>query len=166
MIPSVLKSATLKEDDTWRKNCRLRLHYACIAKVVEMINKFGSEDKYLLCADGQVHTCTYQYIPLHISTSQYIPVHTSTYLYILERTITYQVHLSIYLYVRVSYGYLYTCTYGYLLHMLTKGRTASMVSSMYTYESVHTRTYEYIHIHICTYQLYWYALVCTCMYHY
>jgi hypothetical protein len=24
--------------------------------VVQMVNKFGSEDKYLLCADGQVQT--------------------------------------------------------------------------------------------------------------
>ena len=56
MIPSVQKSATLKENDTWRKNRRLRLHHACIEKVVCMINKFCSVDKYLLCADGQVHT--------------------------------------------------------------------------------------------------------------
>jgi hypothetical protein len=62
MIPSVQKSATLKENDTWSKNRRLRLHHACIEKVVDMIIKFGSEDKYLLCADGQVHTNTYQYI--------------------------------------------------------------------------------------------------------
>ena len=45
MIPSVRKSATLQQDDTWRKNRRLRLHHACIAKVAEMINKFGAEDK-------------------------------------------------------------------------------------------------------------------------
>ncbi len=65
MIPSVRKSATLKENDSWRKNRRLRLHHACIEKVVCMINKFCSEDKYLLCADGQVHTCTFMYIPIH-----------------------------------------------------------------------------------------------------
>jgi hypothetical protein len=68
MIPSVRKSATLQQDDTWRKNRRLRLHHACIAKVAEMINKFGAEDKYVLCADGQVRTSTYQYIPVHTSS--------------------------------------------------------------------------------------------------
>ncbi len=68
MIPSVRKSATLQQDDTWPKNRRLRLHHACIAKVAEMINKFGAEDKYVLCADGQVRTSTYQYIPVHTSS--------------------------------------------------------------------------------------------------
>jgi hypothetical protein len=68
MIPSIRKSATLQQDDTWRKDRRLRLHHACIAKVADMINKFGSEDKYLLCADGQVHTSTYYYIPVHTGT--------------------------------------------------------------------------------------------------
>jgi hypothetical protein len=34
----VRKSATLQQDDTWRKNRRLRLHHACIAKVAEMKN--------------------------------------------------------------------------------------------------------------------------------
>ena len=48
MTPSVRKSAALQQDDTWRKNRRLRLHHACIAEVADMINKFGSEDKYLL----------------------------------------------------------------------------------------------------------------------
>ena len=82
MIPSVRKSATLQQDDTWRKDRRLRLHHACIAKVADMINKFGSEDKHLLCADGQVHTSTYQYILVHTSTYSYIPVRTFTYRYI------------------------------------------------------------------------------------
>jgi hypothetical protein len=59
MMPSLKKSATLDQTDTWRKERRLRLHHACIAHVVEMVNKFGSEDKHLLCADGQVHTSTY-----------------------------------------------------------------------------------------------------------
>ena len=89
MIPSVRKSATLQQDDTWRKDRRLRLHHACIAKLAEMINKFGSEEKYLLCADGQVRTSTYQYIPVYTGTYTYIPVHTSTYQYI-------PVHTSIY----------------------------------------------------------------------
>ena len=62
MMPSLRKSATLAQTDTWRKDRRLRLHHACIAHVVEMVNKFGSEDKYLLCADGQVQTGMYQYI--------------------------------------------------------------------------------------------------------
>jgi hypothetical protein len=90
MIPSVRKSATLQQDDTWRKNRRLRLHHACIEKVAEMINKFGAEDKYVLCADGQVRTCTYQYIPVHTSTYQLILVHTRTYQYIPVHTRTYQ----------------------------------------------------------------------------
>ncbi len=47
MMPSLRKSATLAQSDTW-------LHHACISHLVEMINKFGSEDKHLLCADGQV----------------------------------------------------------------------------------------------------------------
>ena len=67
MIPSVRKSATLAQNDTWRKNRRLRLHHACIEKVADMVNKFGSEDKYVLCADGQVHTGTCMYMPVHTS---------------------------------------------------------------------------------------------------
>ncbi len=65
MMPSIRKSATLSQTETWRKERSLRLHHAaCIAHrdVVEMINRFGSEDKYLLCADGQVHQCMYEYI--------------------------------------------------------------------------------------------------------
>jgi hypothetical protein len=56
MMPSLRKSATQAQPDTWRKDRRLRLHHACIDHVVQMVNKFGSEDKYLLCADGQVQT--------------------------------------------------------------------------------------------------------------
>jgi hypothetical protein len=55
---SLCKSATLAQSDTWRKDRRLRLRHACISHIVEMINKFGSEDKYLLCADGQVQHAT------------------------------------------------------------------------------------------------------------
>ena len=40
MMPSLKKSATLDQTDTWRKERRLRLHHACIAHVVEMVNKF------------------------------------------------------------------------------------------------------------------------------
>ncbi len=58
----VHKCATLLQAETWRKDHRLRLHHACIDHVVEMINRFGSEDKYLLCADGQVQPCMYEYI--------------------------------------------------------------------------------------------------------
>jgi hypothetical protein len=54
MVPSLRKSATLAQSDVWRKDHRLRLHDACIAHVVDMVNKFGSEDKHLLCADGKV----------------------------------------------------------------------------------------------------------------
>jgi hypothetical protein len=61
MMPSLRKSATLAQTDSWRKDRRLRLVHACIAHIVEMVNKFGSEDKYLLCADGQVYTCSYKY---------------------------------------------------------------------------------------------------------
>ena len=53
MMPSLRTSATIAQTDTWRKDHLLRLHHACIAHVGEMVNKFGSEDKYLLCADGQ-----------------------------------------------------------------------------------------------------------------
>ncbi len=59
MMPSLRKSATLAQTDTWRKDRRLRLHHACITHIVEMVNKFGSEDKYLLCADGKVCTGSY-----------------------------------------------------------------------------------------------------------
>ena len=54
MLPSLRKSATLAQKDTWWKELRLRLHHASIAHLVEMVNKFASEDKHLLCADGQV----------------------------------------------------------------------------------------------------------------
>ncbi len=59
MMPSLKKSATLDQTDTWRKDCRLQLNHACIAHVVDMVNRFGSEDKHILCADGQVYTSTY-----------------------------------------------------------------------------------------------------------
>jgi hypothetical protein len=62
MMPSLRKSATLAQTDTWRKDRRLRLHHACIAHVVEMVNKFCSEDKYILYADGKVCHCLYQHI--------------------------------------------------------------------------------------------------------
>jgi len=72
MMPSLKKSATLDQTDMWRTERRLRLHHSCIAHVVEIVvNKFGSEDKHLLCADGQVHTSTYQYIPVHTCLSLY-----------------------------------------------------------------------------------------------
>ncbi len=58
MMPSLRKSATLAQSDIWRKERRLRLHpsHACIAHVVDMVNRFCGEDKHILCADGQVHT--------------------------------------------------------------------------------------------------------------
>ena len=62
MMPSVRKSATLAQSDQWRKERRLRLHHACIAHVVDMVNRFCGEDKHILCADGQVHTrCIHVY---------------------------------------------------------------------------------------------------------
>jgi hypothetical protein len=57
MMPSVRKSATLAQSHQWRKERRLRLHHACIAHVVDMVNRFCGEDKHVLCADGQVRTC-------------------------------------------------------------------------------------------------------------
>ena len=88
MMPSLRKSATLAQSDTWRKDRRLRLHHACISHLVEMINKFGSEDKHLLCADGQVQhaiyyvsTGIYRYI---LWTDWYIPVYIK---YILRYTV-------------------------------------------------------------------------------
>ena len=54
MMPSLRKSATLAQTDTWRKERRLRLHHASITHLVKMVNKFASEDKHILCADGQV----------------------------------------------------------------------------------------------------------------
>ena len=62
MMPSLRKSATLAQTDTWRKDRRLRLHHACIAHVVEMVNRFCSEDKYILYADGKVYPCLYLHI--------------------------------------------------------------------------------------------------------
>ncbi len=66
MMPSLRKSATLEQTDTWRKEHRLLLHHAGLAHLVDMVNKFACEDKHLLCADGQVRirmysvcTCTY-----------------------------------------------------------------------------------------------------------
>ena len=59
MLPSLRKSVTLAQTDTWRKERRLRLHHAGIAHLVKMVNKFASEDKHLLCADGQVRTHMY-----------------------------------------------------------------------------------------------------------
>ena len=55
MMQSLRKSATLAQTDTWRKkDCRLRLQHAGLSHTVNMINKFGSEDKHILCADGKV----------------------------------------------------------------------------------------------------------------
>ena len=52
MMPSLKKSATLAQTDSWRKDRRLRLHHAGLSHIVNMINKFRSEDKHVLCADG------------------------------------------------------------------------------------------------------------------
>ncbi len=45
MMPSLQKSATLAQTDRWRGDRRLRLHHACIAHVVEMVNGCCSEDE-------------------------------------------------------------------------------------------------------------------------
>ena len=63
MMSSLKKSATLAQTDSWRKGRRLRLHHAGLSHIVNMINKFGSEDKYIICADGKVMICIYTYIP-------------------------------------------------------------------------------------------------------
>ena len=44
MMPSLRKSATLDQTDTWRKERRLRLRHAGLAHLVEMVTKFASED--------------------------------------------------------------------------------------------------------------------------
>ena len=62
MMPSLKKSATLAQTDSWRKDRRLRLHHTGLSHIVNMINKFGSEDKHILCADGKVMICIYTYI--------------------------------------------------------------------------------------------------------
>ena len=54
MMPSLRNSATLAQTDTWRKDQRLRLHHASLSHIADMIKRFGSEDKYILCADGKV----------------------------------------------------------------------------------------------------------------
>ena len=54
MMPSIRKSVTLAQADTWRKDRRLRLHHTGLSHIAKMIAKFGSEDKYILCADGKV----------------------------------------------------------------------------------------------------------------
>jgi hypothetical protein len=59
IMPTLRKSATLEQTDKWRKERRLRLHHAGIAHLVEMLNKFASEDRHLLCADCQVQICMY-----------------------------------------------------------------------------------------------------------
>jgi hypothetical protein len=76
-MPSLRKSATLEQTDTWRKERRLLLHHAGLAHLVEMVTKFASEHKHVLCADGLVlmsmySVCTSTYI-VH---TLYLPVHT------------------------------------------------------------------------------------------
>ncbi len=67
MMPSLRKRATLAQTDTWQKDSRLRLHHSCIAYVVEMVNKFGSENKYL-CAESQEYTSSYVCILVYTLT--------------------------------------------------------------------------------------------------
>ena len=83
MMPSLRKSATLQQTDTWRKERRLCLHHAGLAHMVEMVNKFASEDKHVLCADGQVLMSMYSVCPsiymVHTLHYQYI---SGMYLYV------------------------------------------------------------------------------------
>ncbi len=79
MMPSLRKSATLEQTDTWRKERRLRLHHAGLTHlpVVEMVNKFASEDKHVLCADGQVRMSMYSVCTsTYMVHTMYVPVHT------------------------------------------------------------------------------------------
>ncbi len=41
------EKATLEQSDTWRKERRLRLHHAGLAHLVDMVNNFANEDKYI-----------------------------------------------------------------------------------------------------------------------
>ena len=50
MMPSLRKSATLEQTDTWRNGHRLQLHHAGLAHLVEMVNKFASDDKHACSA--------------------------------------------------------------------------------------------------------------------
>jgi hypothetical protein len=67
MMPSLRKSATLAQTDTWRKDSRLRLHHhACIAHIVEMVN--------CLCLVRSCATCWCPYSELvngHSDQCQY-----------------------------------------------------------------------------------------------
>ncbi len=47
MMPSLRKSATLEQSDTWWKERRLRLHRARLAHLVDLVNKLASEDKHV-----------------------------------------------------------------------------------------------------------------------
>jgi hypothetical protein len=71
-------------------------------------NTFGSEDKFLLCADGQVHSSMYQYV---LVCTIYVLVHTMTLI----------VHTSLYQYVQV-------CTSMYLLVFTFLHVTSDMCS--------------------------------------
>ncbi len=71
MMPSLKKSATLVQTDSWRKELRLRLHHAGLSHITAMINKFGSEDMYILCADGKVCICIYLYELVYTQTYMY-----------------------------------------------------------------------------------------------
>ena len=75
MMPSLRKSATLEQTDTWRKGRRLLLHHAGLAHLVEMVNKFASEDKHVLCADGQVRVFKYAVCTQYVCTC-FVPVCT------------------------------------------------------------------------------------------
>ncbi len=60
MMPSLRKRATLDQTDIWWNDSWLRLHHAGIAHIMEMVNKFASEDKHLLCTYGQVQMGMYK----------------------------------------------------------------------------------------------------------
>ncbi len=70
IMPSLCKSTTLNQTDTLQKDHQLRLYHAGIAHVVEMLNKFASEDT-MISTCSALMSGTIVYVP---SMYQYIPV--------------------------------------------------------------------------------------------
>jgi hypothetical protein len=57
MMPSLRTRATLEQSDTWWKERRLRLlHHARLAHLVDMVDKFASEDKHVQTSMYSVRT--------------------------------------------------------------------------------------------------------------
>jgi hypothetical protein len=121
-----------------RGDQQLRLHHACIAHVVDMVNRFCGEDKHILRADGQVRT-SYKhrytwYIDMNVPCESGIRypsllamlnrkqqkskmsvmlchIHVQTHLYIVF-TCLYNSHICMYMCDRCIYVYInLTCTF-------------------------------------------------------